>query len=435
MKGMTFNSFIEDENNQAAVAICRRVAALDKTLKSPIVLLADRGAGKTHLLWSIVNYYREHQTRVGVALISASDFPRKVRRLVEDPAPLQKNRAAVLLVDELELFREDAGELEAVVGVFLDHGHTVVLASQVHPSALSALSGRFRALLSGGTIVGFQAAQGSQSFSSLPEFAVNQIAGLKQTVESLTKERDLLLARMDALRADTGTVPSEDAARPGGDEEDELERVIQERDAARQALQASEEELLELRHQVNSLQADLDSARQGLDALDAVLSHSREYSRAVSGRARDTLSFLCETLFDAADAPAESRQRVQALLAQLDAVTPEENQTAPLSRAASAASEVAALLDRAGESECPAEIVEGLRRHVETLIRLEHLVETQDAVRKNGGHPRGKDALGTVSEQIRMAFGDPSDEEDADMTWATPIREDDDAVPPGTPAS
>ncbi|HOQ89144.1 MAG TPA: DnaA/Hda family protein, partial [Candidatus Hydrogenedentes bacterium] len=236
MKGMTFNSFIEDENNQAAVAICRRVAALDKTLKSPIVLLADRGAGKTHLLWSIVNYYREHQTRVGVALISASDFPRKVRRLVEDPAPLQKNRAAVLLVDELELFREDAGELEAVVGVFLDHGHTVVLASQVHPSALSALSGRFRALLSGGTIVGFQAAQGSQSFSSLPEFAVNQIAGLKQTVESLTKERDLLLARMDALRADTGTVPSEDAARPGGDEEDELERVIQERDAARQAL-------------------------------------------------------------------------------------------------------------------------------------------------------------------------------------------------------
>ncbi len=433
MKGMTFNTFIEDENNQAAVDLCRRVAALDKSVKSPVVLLADRGAGKTHLLWAIVNHYREHQTRVGVALISATDFPRKVRRLVEDPTPLEKNRSAVLLVDELELFREDAGDLEAVVRVFLDRGHTVVLASQVHPSALSALSGRFRALLSGGTIIGFQAARGGREVAALPESVLNQIASLKQTIENLSAERDSLAARLEAMASDTDTVlrgrNAGESSSMGGDA---VERAIQERDAARQALEASEAELLEIRHQLETIEARFDAARLSAASLEAVLDGTGAYQRTARARTRDALSTLATALLDASDAPEATRNRAALLLAQFDAPDEADALTGVRDRAMTAAGEIATLLDRAAEAGCPGDILESLRRHIETLIRLEHLLEDRaDAGR--AGSPAGREVVGTISEQIRLAFGDPSEDGEVDMTWATPVREDDEpgAAPAG----
>ena len=426
MKGMTFNTFMEDENNQAAVDLCRRVAALDKTIKSPVVLLADHGAGKTHLLWAIVNYYREHQTRVGVALISATDFPRKVRRLVEDPSPLQKNRPAVLLVDELELFREDAGDLEAVVRVFLDHGHTVVLASSVHPSALSALSGRFRALLSGSTIIGFQAAKGGQEAATLPETVLNQIASLKKTIETLTAERDTLAARLDALTTSADTVTRKpdtgDISSMGGDA---LERVLQERDAVRQALEASEAELLEARHRAETLETDLNTLRQSAEELESAFTAVRTYQQAIHARTRDALSTLTTAILDAVDAPSETRGRTQDLLAQFNTTDESETVSEVRDRAMAAANEIAALLDRAAESGCPESILLALRRNIETLIRLEHLLEdSSDSGRR--GSPAGRQVISSISEQIRLAFGDPSEDGDIDMTWATPVREDDD---------
>lgn len=435
MKGMTFNTFIEDENNQAAVDLCRRVAALDKTISSPVVLLADHGAGKTHLLWAIVNYYREHQTRVGVALISASDFPGKVRRLVQDPAPLQKNRPAVLLVDELELFREDAGELEAVVRIFLDNGHTVVLASSVHPSALSALSGRFRALLSGSTIIGFQAVKGGQQAAALPEAILNQIAGLKKTIETLTTERDTLAARLDALAASADTVTRKpDNGVISSMERDVLERTLQERDAVRQALEASEAELLEARHRAESLEADLNSLRQAVEALDSAFSETRTHQQAIHARTRNALSTLTAAILDAADAPSETRERAQVLLAQFDTTDQLEAVAIARNRAMAAAGEIATLLDRAAESGCPEAILHGLRQNIETLIRLEHLLgDCADS--EHTASPAGRDTVSSISEQIRMAFGDPSEEEEVDMTWATPIREDEDAEPSAGPSS
>lgn len=71
MKGLTFDNFINHVSNQNAYDSCFRLAHFEGERKSPIVLLGESGAGKSHLLWALVNHYRTNKVNVGVALISA----------------------------------------------------------------------------------------------------------------------------------------------------------------------------------------------------------------------------------------------------------------------------------------------------------------------------------------------------------------------------
>ena len=43
MKGFSFDSFVVHETNQAAYDMCSRLAALDKNVPRPIVLLGESG--------------------------------------------------------------------------------------------------------------------------------------------------------------------------------------------------------------------------------------------------------------------------------------------------------------------------------------------------------------------------------------------------------
>lgn len=216
MNGMTFASFKVDANNQAAYDLCRRIAGLDNLPGGPVTLLGDRNTGKSHLLWAIVNHFREQQAHVSVALISAGDFPQKVRNIANNPAPIQKGRPAVLLVDELEHFKDTSGDLEGVVRAFLENDKTVVIATRMHPSILPLYSGRFKSILVGGQVVGLSAPA-------------------------------------------SAAAPAPPQAAP------------MELDAARAALKASEGELLELRGRHSRTETELDAARGEMDSLEAAL--------------------------------------------------------------------------------------------------------------------------------------------------------------------
>ena len=135
MKGLTFDNFINHSTNQNAYDVCVRLSRFEGERKSPVVLLGERGAGKSHLLWALVNYYRSKQVNVGIALISATDFPAKVKDLAVVPAKLATSTPVVLLVDDLQKFSQsDAGDLEKVLFAVHEHGHTVVVATQIHPN-------------------------------------------------------------------------------------------------------------------------------------------------------------------------------------------------------------------------------------------------------------------------------------------------------------
>lgn len=217
MNGMTFASFRVDANNQAAFDLCRRFAVLDDLPEGPFTLLGDKATGKSHLLWAVVNHFRENQTPVSVALISAGDFPQKVRNIATNPAPIQKGRPAILLVDELEQFRDTATDLEGVVRAFLENGKTVAIASRVHPSVIPFFSGRFKSILVGGRIVGLTAPVNAASTGDLAAAATSAEldaarAALKASEGELLDLRGRHAAKvneLDAARADAENTAAE----------------------------------------------------------------------------------------------------------------------------------------------------------------------------------------------------------------------------------
>ncbi|HQN01097.1 MAG TPA: DnaA/Hda family protein, partial [Candidatus Hydrogenedentes bacterium] len=154
MKNFTFDKFIRHPSNVAAYDFCERLSRLDPTLANPIVLLGESGAGKTHLLWAIVNQYRAVHAPAGVALISQSSFPDVVKELATKPEKLTTGTPVVVLVDDLHAFDSTtAGDLEKILFALDTHGHRAILATRKHPLLISALSGKCKALLSRGVIV------------------------------------------------------------------------------------------------------------------------------------------------------------------------------------------------------------------------------------------------------------------------------------------
>ncbi len=445
MNGLTFANFVADENNQAAYDVCRKVASLKEDVAKPVTLVGEKGTGKSHLLWAIVNDYRQKQAKVGVALVSASDFPQKVRNLVNNPAPIQKNRAAALLVDQLELFKEDSAELEAVVRTFLDNGHLVVMASRIHPSALSGYSGKFKSLLTSGAIVGMKATGATAADGGLSQFALERIAGLKVTIDELERERDRLKELLDktnkaAKESDPGTDPA---------------RLEAERDRIREALERSEGDLLETRQ-------DLAGAREAAEKTDAELAAAVSLVRVLAEKLSE-VETAQRTRIDALDealaaldndlevlsgsGPAEG----DPALAAYDSLAAEKRDAEALldearretvqnmARASVWAGEVQHLLDQATEllaeaDEEPA-VIEARKSVSRALVRLACVsgglsgIEP-DAVEGGTGllPKRGMPGGEALTDVVKQAFGDPvEDDEEDDFTYAEPAPEEDES--------
>lgn len=252
MKGMTFENFRVDSGNRAAYDYCRRAAVLQYEAGRPVLLLGPEGAGKTHLLWSVVQYVRASSARAGLALVMASEFPEQVRQLALNPAPIQDNKPALLLVDELESFAQDAYALEGVVTAFLANGHGVLLASAVHPDRLATFSEPFRALLCEGDIL--------------------DMRPVGPTLATLTTEDD---AFVDVLRAERDALEQKLAQK--ANESNEMANVRARLDEAMRQVEqltlaladTSRFELVHERHrlELGAVEAERDSYRQAVDAL------------------------------------------------------------------------------------------------------------------------------------------------------------------------
>ncbi len=198
MKEFCFETFNVQEGNRTAYEACREIAALRYRGASPVVLLGMPGAGKSHLLWSVVKHIRARPVKVGLGLVLAHEFPEKVRQLIQNPAPIQQSRNAILLVDELEQFQDNASDLEKVVELFHQNNHVVVLASNVHPDRLDVFSTAFKILLGKGRLL----EMGNEptpvpAATPTPALEIQgDVAALQSEVETLRWERFELERKM-----------------------------------------------------------------------------------------------------------------------------------------------------------------------------------------------------------------------------------------------
>ncbi len=223
MKRLTFDTFIPHKSNQGAYEIAREVARMQPELPRPVVFLGESGSGKTHLLWAIVNYFRDRNSVVRLALISPRDFPDKVKRLSSDEDKLKAQPPIVLLVDDLHGFAQHAADLEKTVLALIQHGHNAVLATRIHPNVLSGFSGKFKALLNAGAIAGIKALPKAEG-TIIPEAALDQILELKSKVTRLQKDKALL----EAEKGGAAAAPKEDAVAPAVPQADTVSSVSRE---------------------------------------------------------------------------------------------------------------------------------------------------------------------------------------------------------------
>lgn len=274
MKRFSFSTFQADEFNREALDACRAIAELQPLSPMPVLLLGDQGCGKTHLLYSIVNHVRAASETTGLACVTASQFPEKVRQIIKDPAPVEKARSAILLVDQLESFTDRLEELDALVRIFLDHGHYVLLTSNVHPARLKSLSNGFRSLLEKGRILRMKP-------HVLAEAAA--VSAGNPVMEDLLKRQQEIIHRLrdDLERIRERATPAEDAPEIRRQLEVEQRRVVeltQQIEAQRQAFAAAaaanretfDTEVEKAGAEIRSLRREIDEGQTALAAVSEI---------------------------------------------------------------------------------------------------------------------------------------------------------------------
>ena len=294
MKRYSFGTFEVEEGNRQAHEICRAVADLEQVLPLPVLLLGDPRCGKTHLLYSVVNRVRGASSKTGLAYVTAHDFPEQVRSLIDDPSPLQRAHSAILLVDQLELFTEYVEELEAVVRIFLDHHHYVVLASNVHPERLTNLTDGLVEIINSGQIASVSPRAAQAAPGPSPEqdkLVAQQREEIRQLRERLAEQKALAVdpGELAALREQLDTASAENKALQ--DDLADLQKQAQalkketdsqkllaalpeepgEAEALEEAKAAADQDAVELREQVALLEAAREAAQEKIAELEAAL--------------------------------------------------------------------------------------------------------------------------------------------------------------------
>lgn len=160
---LTFESFCVGRSNELAAAAARRVAADREVSYNPLMLHAQVGLGKTHLLQAIA-----HEVQQGVR---AGRRPRRILYLTAERfmyrfvAALQSNSALafkdllrgidMLLIDDVQFLqgRTMQAEFGHVLNALLDTGRQVIVAADRAPNKLESLDERVRSRLAGGLTV------------------------------------------------------------------------------------------------------------------------------------------------------------------------------------------------------------------------------------------------------------------------------------------
>jgi len=260
MKRYDFGSFDVTPANRAAFQACRRISELKYPGPFPVVLVGEKGCGKTHLLYSIVNHIRTVGAKAGLAVVTASRFPEEVRALIPEPAPVKRARSAVLVVDQVESFDKYVDELAAIVRLFLDYKHIIVMASEVSPDQLTNIPPALRDILCRGTVVAMEAGDAARD------------TGANEQVERLRVQLEESLNAVSDAEARTTVLQN----RLDLVEISQLELNAQ-LACEREAAMTLEAEIEKLKQENRELQRDLDSARGQVGELEPL---TQELARA-----------------------------------------------------------------------------------------------------------------------------------------------------------
>ena len=146
----TFDNFVVGECNKEAVRAAIMVSNNPGFTFNPLFIYSKSGLGKTHLLHSIGNYYKEKYPSARVLYITTDSFIDEFVKYVTGSQENQSlkeffNTVDLLLVDDIQFLSDKTKTAEMFFYIFnalVNNGKQVVLTSDRHPKDLKGLEDR-----------------------------------------------------------------------------------------------------------------------------------------------------------------------------------------------------------------------------------------------------------------------------------------------------
>ena len=179
----TFDNFVEGDSNKLARAACMAVAREPNTY-NPLFIYGHSGLGKTHLLYAVVNYMKEHHPDLNIVYKRCDNFLNElivaIHQGTTDEFKKMYRKADVLLIDDVQFL---AGKVQTQEEFFYTFSYLyefekqIILTSDRPPKEIQPLNERLLTRFEGGLLADVQP----------PSFEL-RIAIIKKKCESLGLE-------------------------------------------------------------------------------------------------------------------------------------------------------------------------------------------------------------------------------------------------------
>ena len=304
MKQRSFGEFDLGEGNLQAFEWCLNVVESREMHAQLAVLLGEEGSGKTHLLCAIVNRVRSGSSPTGIAYVTADNFPQEALSLIQDPSPVEQAESAIILIDHLESFEGRLGELEALIRLFLDCRHSVVVATNVHPARLRNLTPGLGQLLKDGVTIPIESPDIGRGTEASPEPTNGSPVAWEDSNEKDLDELKTILKQVYATVS-----PQDTQERKPNEAVRESVAGTENGDGGLRELQRQYEGVCAQLERTRGLEEELGALRDEMDMTRAENSHPVDSADALLARAENLLDEIQQSRTRIA--AAHSQQRAQ----------------------------------------------------------------------------------------------------------------------------
>ncbi len=159
----TFDNFVVGNTNKFACAACRAVAENALSAYNPLFIYGSSGVGKTHLLWSIIDYIKNNRKNAKIVYVKGDDFTNQmiesIRRETTKEFRNKYRSADILLIDDIQFISGKTSTQEEFFHTFnalYENGKQIVLTSDRHPHEINTLEERLQSRFESGLIADIQ---------------------------------------------------------------------------------------------------------------------------------------------------------------------------------------------------------------------------------------------------------------------------------------
>lgn len=163
VRGQTFTTFVEGNNNRLAYAVSKAVANSPGTLYNPLFIYGGVGLGKTHLLHAIANFMLLQDSGKRVLYVSSEKFTNDYITSISSRNTSKFKQTYrtldLLLVDDIQFIANKEGSQEEFFNTFNtlhQSNRQIVIAADRVPKAIPGLEERLSSRFGWGMVVDIQ---------------------------------------------------------------------------------------------------------------------------------------------------------------------------------------------------------------------------------------------------------------------------------------